>query len=51
MRRLASFLGILAIVALVATLFWRVYRHHEAVDPYNLDESTVAHVKIATPMR
>jgi hypothetical protein len=48
-RRLAAFLGILIIVTLVATLFWRVYEQHQAADPYDMDETVVAHVKIATP--
>jgi hypothetical protein len=49
MRRLVSFLGIIAILALVFVLFWRVYEHHQAVDPDRMDERVVARVKIATP--
>jgi hypothetical protein len=48
-RRLAAFLGILIIVTLVGMLFWRVYEHHEAAEPYDMDETVVAHVKIAMP--
>jgi hypothetical protein len=50
-RRLASFLGIVAILTLVVVLFWRVYEHHQTVDPDRMDETVVAHVKIATPFR
>jgi hypothetical protein len=51
MRRLASLLGILAIVVLVLMLFWSVFLHHEATESRGTDETVQARVKIAIPRR
>jgi uncharacterized membrane protein YqjE len=49
MRRLASLLSILTILALVLLLFWDVYRHHEDGRTVVHHRGLEARVKIARP--
>ena len=42
MRRVFSFLAMLAVIGLALMLLWQVYLHHEATVPYNRDETTLA---------
>jgi len=49
MRRVVSFLGMLAVLALALMLLWQVYLHHEATVPYNRDETTLASGKNFNP--
>jgi hypothetical protein len=41
MRRLAALAGLVMLMVLIVALFWRVYRHHEAVDPYAREQPTM----------
>ena len=38
MRRIAALAGLIALVILALALLWRVYRHHHAADPYELEQ-------------
>lgn len=41
MRRIAAMIGIVVLVVLALTLFWRVWRHHNEADPYELETPAV----------
>lgn len=38
MRRIAAMAGLIVLIVLALTLLWRVYRHHHAADPYELEQ-------------
>ena len=40
-RRVVSFLGILVLLALAATLLWQVYVHHREADPDEREGSVI----------
>ena len=59
-RRVAAFLGLLAVIALALTLLYRVYLHHSRTQPYvdepagsiaALDVQPAANVKFASLIR
>jgi hypothetical protein len=49
MRRLTALAGLLVLIVLAVALLWRVYRHHHAADPYDLEQPAV--VRFADPAR
>jgi uncharacterized membrane protein YqjE len=49
MRRLAALLGLVVLVILAVALFWRVYRHHHAADPYLREEATTVELRTGPP--
>ncbi|MGN6184175.1 MAG: hypothetical protein ACTHQM_11025 [Thermoanaerobaculia bacterium] len=59
MRRIAAMAGLVVLIVLAIALLWRVYRHHHAADPYDLeqpamvqlDESAKSRVRIAHDLR
>ncbi|HEV7240429.1 MAG TPA: hypothetical protein VGQ36_14410 [Thermoanaerobaculia bacterium] len=38
-RRIAALFLFFALIALAATLFWRVYLHHDQTDPYDRERA------------
>jgi hypothetical protein len=38
MRRLAALAGLFVLVMVMLALFWRVYKHHEEVNPYTREQ-------------
>ena len=48
-RRLLALVGFVVVVALAATLFYKVYIHHTRAEPYGAERPEIVrlHVKIA----
>jgi hypothetical protein len=47
-RRIAALFLFFALIALAATLLWRVYVHHEQADPYDREHAVT--VSLDTPV-
>jgi uncharacterized membrane protein len=41
MRKLTALAGLILLVVLAAALLWRVYRHHAASDPDEMDTPAI----------
>jgi hypothetical protein len=49
MRRLSALAGLVLLLLLAAALLWRVWRHHEANDPDQLDSPAVVRLLTRPP--
>ena len=45
-RRIAALLLFFALIALAATLLWRVYVHHEQADPYDREQAVTVRLDV-----
>jgi hypothetical protein len=46
MRKLTALAGLILLVVLAAALLWRVYRHHAASDPDDMDVPAVVRLDV-----
>jgi multisubunit Na+/H+ antiporter MnhC subunit len=45
-RRITALVAFFALIALVLTLLWRVYVHHDQADPYDREEAVTVQLDV-----